>query len=306
MREKIGYLGPKGTFTETAASALFPDEELIPCTTIPHCMEAVNEGSVDYCVVPLENAIEGSVNLTMDYLFHEKVLSIVGEVVVPIRQHFMVHPDRVDDWRDVEKVYSHPQAISQCHHFLKNTLPEAETTFTNSTASAAEHIKNHPGENAGALGNSLAAKMYGLVPVRQDVHDYDNNHTRFVVLHRENVDFQSDNAKYIRDKTTMTVTLPSDFSGALHQVLSAFAWRKLNMSKIESRPTKTGLGNYFFIIDVEKKMDDIMIPGVQKELEALGCHVHIVGSYPCYRATDILMSSGVNNIVGVHLFLSDD
>ncbi|HET7627363.1 MAG TPA: prephenate dehydratase [Bacillales bacterium] len=305
MREKIGYLGPKGTFTETAACALFPDDDLVPCTTIPQCMEAVEEERLDYCIVPLENAIEGSVNLTMDYLFHEKKLAIVAEVVVPIRQHFMVHPDRVDDWRAVERVYSHPQAISQCHHFLKNVFPDAATHFTNSTASAAEYVQQHPEENAGALGNALAAKMYGLVPVKQDVHDYTNNHTRFVVLHRETVPFHSEYAKYVRDKTTLTVTLPSDFSGALHQVLSAFAWRQLNLSKIESRPTKTGLGNYFFIIDIEKKMDDVMIPGVKKELEALGCQVHIVGSYPCYRASEMLMSAGINNIVGVHLFLSD-
>lgn len=305
MREQIGYLGPKGTFTETAADALFPDEKLVPHSTIPECMEAVRSGKLDYCVVPLENAIEGSVNLTMDYLFHERTLSIVGEVVVPIRQHFMVHPDRVEDWMNVDKVYSHPQAISQTHHFLKNTLPDAETSFTNSTAAAAEWVKNHPEENAGAVGNSLAAQMYGLVTVRQDVHDYDNNHTRFVVLNRERVDFKSDNPPHIRDKTTLTVTLPHDFSGALHQVLSAFAWRKLNMSKIESRPTKTGLGNYFFIIDVDMKMDDVLLPGVQRELEALGCHVSVVGSYPCYKAEEIIMSSGVTNIVGVHLFMSD-
>lgn len=306
MREKIGYLGPKGTFTETAADALFPDEELIPYETIPACMEAVTGKQLDYCVVPLENAIEGSVNLTMDYLFHDRVLSIVGEVIVPIRQHFMVHPDRVDDWMDVETVYSHPQAIAQTHHFLKNTLSKANTTFTNSTAAAAEWVKNHPEENAGAVCNSRAGQMYGLVAVRQDVHDYDNNHTRFVVLNRESADFKTDNAPHIRDKTTMTVTLPHDFSGALHQVLSAFAWRKLNMSKIESRPTKTGLGNYFFIIDVDMKMDDVLLPGVKRELEALGCNVNIVGSYPCYRAEEIFMSSGVTNFVGVHLFMSDN
>lgn len=305
MRDKVGYLGPRGTFTETAADALFPNEELIPYATIPACMEAVSGGEVEYCVVPLENAIEGSVNLTTDYLFHKQTLSIVGEVVVPIRQHFMVHPDREADWLDVEKVYSHPQAISQTHHFLKNTFPNVDISFTNSTAAAAEWVKNHPEENAGVVANSLAAQMYGLTIVRQDVHDYSNNHTRFVVLNREQVDFKSDHAPRVRDKTTMTVTLPHDYPGALHQVLSAFAWRKLNMSKLESRPTKTGLGNYFFIIDVNYKMDEVMIPGVKSELEALGCKVNIVGSYPCYRAEEVVMSAGVNNIVGVHLFMSD-
>lgn len=305
MREKIGYLGPKGTFTQTAAEALFPDEELIPYETIPACMEAVSEDEINYCIVPLENAIEGSVNLTMDYLFYDRRLSIAGEVVIPIRQHFMVHPDHVENWKEIEKVYSHRQAISQCHHFLKNHLPEAEISFKNSTAAAAEWVKHHPGEKAGALGNSLAAQMYGLVTVRQDVHDYPNNHTRFVLLNKDGRKFKSEQTTHVRDKTTLTITLPHDYSGALHQVLSAFAWRKLNMTKIESRPTKTGLGNYFFIIDVEGKIDGVLIPGVKSELEALGCKVDIVGSYPCYKAEEIMLSAGVNNFVGVHLFMSD-
>src|SRR5699024_7464366 len=99
MRDKIGYLGPNGSFSGMAASAVFPNEEWVPFTTIPECMDAVDEETVDFAIVPMENAIEGSVNLTVDYLFYEKSLAIVGEVVVPIRQHLMVHPDRVADWR---------------------------------------------------------------------------------------------------------------------------------------------------------------------------------------------------------------
>lgn len=305
MRDKIGYLGPTGTFTEMAVSAVFPNEEGHPFTTIPECMDAVEKGTVDYAVVPMENAIEGSVNLTMDALFYEKSLTIVGEVVVPIRQHLMVHQDHAQHWQDVDVIYSHPQAISQCHHFLRNTLPHAETSFTNSTALAAEWVKNHPEENAAAIGNSLAASEYGLVTVEQDVHDYEHNDTRFVILNKEQKVLNGDHAPHVRDKTTMTVTLPHDYSGALHQVLSAFAWRHLNMTKIESRPTKTGLGNYYFIIDIAAKMDDVMIPGVRNELQALGCKVNIVGSYPCYTVEETVINAGVNNIVGVNLFLTD-
>lgn len=305
MREKIGYLGPKGSFSEMASDAVFPNEELTPCATIPECMDAVDQGTVNYAVVPMENSIEGSVNLTVDYLFYEKSLVIVGEVVVPIRQHLMVHPDREENWRDVDIVYSHPQAIAQSHHFLRDTLPDAELSFMNSTALAAEWVQNHPEENAAAIGNSLAASAYGLITVEQDVHDYENNDTRFVILNRENVKLTRNHAPHVRDKTTMTITLPNDFSGALHQVLSAFAWRHLNMTKIESRPTKTGLGNYYFIIDIDTKMDDVMLPGVKSELEALGCKVKVVGSYPCYTVEETVINSGVNNIVGVNLFLTD-
>jgi prephenate dehydratase len=287
MREtKIGYLGPVGTFTEVAAKAIFPTDDLYACKTIPDCMEGVVEGEIDYCVVPLENAIEGSVNLTVDYLFHEQTLPIIAEVVVPIQQHLMVHPQQVDDWENIKKVYSHPQAISQCHHFLKETLPNAERCFESSTASAAQWVKSHPTECVAAIGNESAAKNYGLTIVAKNAHDYENNHTRFVVLHNENTPLECEHTPVVNEKTTMTITLPSDHSGALHQVLSAFSWRKINLSKIESRPTKTGLGNYFFIIDADMKMDGILIPGVKAELEALGCKINIVGSYPCYKARE--------------------
>ncbi|TCP29803.1 prephenate dehydratase [Scopulibacillus darangshiensis] len=290
MPEKVAYLGPQGTFTEMAAKAVFKKEELTPYPTIPNCMEAVNKEEAQYAVVPIENAIEGSVNLTMDYLYHKELLTIVGEVTIPISQHLMVHPNRQDTWKDIDVVYSHPQAIAQSHHFLKENFPKAKISYTNSTAAAAEWIKSHPEENAAAVGNTLAGCKYGLSIVEQDVHDYQNNHTRFVILSQKPTDFQA--GPHERYKTTLMITLPSDYPGALHQVLSAFMWRKINMSKIESRPTKTGLGNYFFIIDVDMKMDDVLLPGVKSELEALGCQVNIIGSYPCYVVKDVLKSCG--------------
>ncbi|WP_404452236.1 prephenate dehydratase [Virgibacillus necropolis] len=287
-KTKIGYLGPVGTFTEVATKTAFPKDDLYPCKTIPDCMEGVLEGEIDYCVVPIENAIEGSVNLTVDYIFHERALPIVAEVVVPIKQHLMVHPQQIDEWQNIKKVHSHPQAISQCHHFLKDTLPDAERVFENSTASAAKWIKDHPEECLGAIGNESAAALYGLKIINWDVHDYENNHTRFVVLSCKHAQLALDHTAVLKDKTTMTITLPSNLPGALHQVLSAFVWRQINLSKVESRPTKTGLGNYFFIIDADMKMDEILIPGVKAELEALGCKVNIIGTYPCYGAKNKL------------------
>lgn len=279
---KIGYLGPEGTFTEIAAKAAFPNDNLYTYKTIPECMESVGNGEVDYCVVPIENSIEGSVNMTLDYLFHQQTLPIVGEVVVPIKQHLMMHPSQTENWNHMTHVHSHPQAISQCHHFLKDIIPNARRVFESSTAFAAEKIKNHPEEILGAIGNEAAAKLFGLTIVKRNVHDYNNNHTRFVILSRHPGQLELEHTSVLKNKTTMTVTLPADFPGSLHQVLSAFMWRKINLSKIESRPTKTGLGHYFFIIDAEMLMDDVLIPGVKAELEALGCQVGIIGSYPCY------------------------
>ncbi|MBU8905482.1 prephenate dehydratase [Desertibacillus haloalkaliphilus] len=285
MGNSVAYLGPKGTFTEMAAATIFPNEEHKPYTTIPNCMDGLAQGEVDYAVVPLENAIEGSVNLTLDYLIHKHNLPIVGEVTVPIEQHLMVHKENVDSWTTIKEVRSHPHAIAQCHEFLRNVLPDADKVYMNSTGSAVKWVKDHPEQPVAAIGNELAAKKYQLEIVQENIHDYDNNHTRFVILDRDGASIANSSPLYVGDKTTMMVTLPSDYSGALHQVLSAFAWRKLNLSKIESRPMKTGLGNYFFVIDVDHKMDDVLIPGVVAELQALDCGVRILGSYTCYSLT---------------------
>lgn len=279
---KVGFLGPKGTFTEMAVMTVFEKTEKIPYETIPRCIDAVMDGEVEYGVVPLENAIEGSVNLTIDYLIHEQPLPIVGEIHVPIQQHFMVHPANKDSQKDPEMVLSHPHAIAQCHRFLRENYPNIQIKYMNSTGAAAQYVEEHPEQCIAAIANELAADEYHLSIIHRDIHDYENNVTRFVVLHREHVQVPQ-KTNQTSEKTTILVTLPKDYPGALHQVLSAFAWRKLNLSKIESRPAKTGLGNYFFVIDVEMKMDDILIPGVKAELEALGCGVKILGSYPVFK-----------------------
>ncbi len=281
----VSYLGPRGTFSEMAVLSIFSDCERIAYSTIPNTMDALSDGEVDYAVVPLENAIEGSVNLTLDYIIHKHKLPIVGEINVPISQHLLVNQKHIDKWSEVQVVYSHPHAIAQCHEFLRTVLPHAKIQYTNSTAAAAKYVAENPDEKIAAISNILAQKEYDLAIAQADIHDYENNRTRFVILAQtENQNIGS--PYYTGDKTTMMVTLPSDFSGALHQVLSAFAWRKLNLSKIESRPMKTGLGRYFFVIDVEHRMDAVLLPGVKAELEALGCGVRILGSYPCFTITE--------------------
>ncbi|MFD1781148.1 prephenate dehydratase [Fredinandcohnia salidurans] len=278
----VGFLGPNATFTAQAVEALFPGKENKPYRTIPACIDAVENGEVDVAVVPIENTIEGTVNLTIDYLIHVKQLKIIGEVIIPIKQHLMVHPNNINNWEDVQGIYSHPHAIAQCHKFLYNHFPNIQPIETSSTGAAAKFVSEHPEQNHAAIANSFAAKEYGLTIVKHDIHDFDNNHTRFVVLHKEmlDLDLVKENTG---DKTTLMVTLPSDQAGALHQVLSVFAWRKLNLSKIESRPMKTGLGNYLFLIDIEQRMDEILIPSAIAELEALGSGVTVLGSYPYYH-----------------------
>lgn len=276
---KVGYLGPKATFTELAVKKVFTEANHQPFQTIPECMDAVVNHDVDIAVVPLENALEGSVNITLDYLTQEVDIPIVGEITLPIKQHFMVHPANAENWQQVSRIYSHSHAIAQCHRFLHKQFRGVPSESKSSTAAAAKLVQDTPESNIAAIANELAAEEYGLTIVKRNIHDFDYNHTRFVVLTEKQEHLQ----EFIganHYKTTLMITLPSDQAGALHQVLSAFAWRKLNLSKIESRPMKTGIGNYFFVIDIEMQLDEVLIPGAIAEMEALGCGVKILGSYP--------------------------
>lgn len=281
LKKKIGYLGPKGTFTKMAVDSVFNGEEYVAYRTIPECIDAVDCQDVDIAVVPLENAIEGTVHLTVDYLVHQVRLPVFAEIVVPIQQHLLAHKQFSGKLSDIEAIYSHTQAIAQCHQFIHQHMPQAAIHYTSSTARAAELV-SQSSEPIVAIGNRLSAEEYDLVICRENIHDYPNNHTRFAVLAKEK-DLVKINHPVDGEKTSLLITLPSDHAGALHQVLSAFAWRKMNLSKIESRPMKTGLGNYFFIIDVDQPVDDVLFPGVKGELEALGCEVTMLGSYPVYK-----------------------
>ncbi|MGP4108434.1 prephenate dehydratase [Virgibacillus sp. L01] len=278
---KIGYLGPRGTFTKLAVDTAFNGEDKHSFETIPECIDAVQENRIEIGVVPLENAIEGTVQLTVDYLVHQVRLPIIAEIVVPIQQHLLVSPNFSGDLSNLEEIHSHSHAIAQCHQFIHKYMPEATMNFVSSTGKAAEIISKS-NKNIAAIGNKLAAEEYGLRIYQENIHDYPNNHTRFAVL-AKNEDIVKIKHDKQAEKTSLLITLPSDYAGALHQVLSAFAWRKMNLSKIESRPMKTGLGNYFFIVDVNQPYDEVLFPSVQAELEALGCKVTVLGTYPVYQ-----------------------
>ncbi|MFD1736047.1 prephenate dehydratase [Bacillus salitolerans] len=274
----IGYLGPKATFTEQAVRTIFDGHAIKPFPSIPACIQGVEEGVITYGIVPIENTIEGSVTLTLDYLIHEYQLPIVGEIIVPIQQHLMIHPKNTKQSR-IEKILSHPHALAQCRKYLHDSFSSVEQVEMLSTSAAARYVMENSEEAIGAIANELAAKEYGLQIIARNIHDYENNHTRFVIIQRANDEVKSI-FKGEDYKTTLAITLPTDQPGALYQVLAAFAWRKLNLSKIESRPLKTGLGNYLFIIDVTESMNNILVNGAINELEALGCGVTCLGSYP--------------------------
>lgn len=280
---RIAYLGPEASFTHLAAEELFSNEWLVSYTTIPECIEAVANDEVDYAVVPLENALEGSVPLTIDYLFHDVSLHVSAEILSPIEQHFMVHPNQVNQRETIELIYSHPHALAQCHKYLYYRFRGVPLEQTTSTAAAAKYVSENPSRSIAAIGNAFAAKKYGLCIVQENIHDFHFNHTRFFVLSKVKRKITSKDHDG-QAKTTLMIKLPEDDrSGALHQVLSVFAWRRLNLSKIESRPLKTGLGQYFFIMDIIADEQEPMMIGAKEELLALGCEVKSLGTYYTYK-----------------------
>jgi prephenate dehydratase len=281
MTIKIGYLGPNGTFTEMAAKKLFNNGEFVSFSTIAGCIEAL-ESDLDYSVVPIENTIEGSVPITLDYLYHQKTYPIIAELNITINQHLMVHPNNATVWGKINTIYSHPHALSQCYQFIHKNFPNSDMLSKNSTGEAAKYISENSDEIYGAIGNELAASLYGLKIVERNIQDYPNNQTRFIVLSKKWGELPSNLHTYLHDKATFMITQKQNVPGSLHQILSAFAWRKLDLSKIESRPLKTGFGNYFFIVDVNQATNMFLLDAVKEELESLNCEVKMLGNYPCF------------------------
>lgn len=160
--KRIAYLGPEASFTYLATKGLFPNEWHIPYTSIPECIEAVAEGKVDLAVVPVENALEGSVPLTVDYLYHEANLYVTAEVMSKIQQHLLVNKIYADDWEALEEVYSHPHALAQCHKYLYYNHSLVKQTPYSSTAAAAELVSQTEDRCIAAIANESAAEKYGL------------------------------------------------------------------------------------------------------------------------------------------------
>jgi prephenate dehydratase len=283
---KIAFLGPEGTVTHEAAHYFFAGEPhvFIPYRLISDVVAATVTGETDVSLVPVENTIEGSVKDSVDLLVHEVDLPIQAEWVYPSSQNLIGHRSEYQtaegqlDLSQVKKVFSKDVAIAQCTHFLKKYLPNAIMEFSSSTAEGVRYVKEHPNQGYAAIGTKLSSKLYQTDLLAADITDHMNNFTRFLLIGHHPPELKPAEAM----KTTILVTLPEDYPGALHQVLSAFAWRRINLTKIESRPTKLRLGSYYFYIDIEGSLDSVLLPGAIAEIEAIGCVVRMLGSYPSY------------------------
>lgn len=263
---RIGFFGPSGTFTEEAALTL--EGELVSFNTIPEVFEAVNRKVVDAGVVPIENSIEGSVGITLDLLVHDYDLKIKKEIILPISHNLLVNPDA--DLEDIKIVYSHTQPLSQCRKFIEGM--KVEIRATSSTSAAAELIVGE--ETAAAIGTKRAAQIYGLNILIRDVQDYKNNLTRFVVIAHD------DHLKTGEDKTSIVFSLMEDKPGGLYDILGDFARRGINLTKIESRPSKEKLGRYIFFADFEGHHEDKEIRNILNMIKSKVGYIKIFGSYP--------------------------
>jgi prephenate dehydratase len=281
----IGFLGPRGTFTEEALrrDPGLAAGDLRPMRSFVHVLEGVSSGAVDYGFVAIENSIEGTVSITMDQLVFEQELIIVGEVVLPVTQNLVGPPGL--GLADVKRVVSFPHATGQCRAWLTANLPEVEEVAATSTAEAVRQLGEgtaglRDGHTA-AIGTALAASLYGLEVLAADIADHEGNSTRFVLVSRPDKGIPAPTG---HDKTSVVCFQSADHPGSLHGILGQFSARDLNLVKLESRPTKKGLGDYCFIIDFEGHVADEVVADCLRDLHAGLRSLKFLGSYPAAGA----------------------
>lgn len=276
----VGFFGPFGTFTEQALRTQ-PDlvlGDVIAFRTVPDVLDAVTAGQIDLGFVPLENSTEGMVNFTLDALAFDHDLVIVREVVLDIHLCLAARPGTTI--ADITDVLSIPVATAQCHRFLREHLPVAEFRTALSTAGAAEAVSEDEAIGLAAIAPRVAAERYDLEVLAENIEDHDGNQTRFVVVRREGVAKSTGH-----DRTALVVYQRADEPGSLISILQEFAARRLNLSNLISRPTKSGgLGDYCFIVFAEGHVSDDLMADTMRALHAKQGAVKFFGSWP--RADD--------------------
>jgi prephenate dehydratase len=276
---RVAYLGPEGTNTHEALMAASGgrQDEQVGLATIYDCVLAVHDGEAERAFVPIENALEGSVPATLDALAVDaEDVAIVGETVHPI--HTCLIAREPLELTAVEEVHSHPHASAQCSHFLRTRLPHARVLVASSTAEAVRTVAER-GDGAAALGSRLAAELYGCEVLRSGVDDVAGNETRFVWLERTAATPPA--GGHGPWKTAIVFWgVGAEAPGWLVRCLSEFAFRGVNLTRIESRPRKQGLGRYRFFADLEGRVDEGPVGEALEALRAHVEHLRVLGSYP--------------------------
>jgi chorismate mutase/prephenate dehydratase len=263
----IAYFGPEATFTHQAAIRRFGSSLLYsPQKTIGDVFAEVSKNRADYGVVPVENSTEGVVTHTLD-MFVDSDLKVVAQIILPVQQCLMSNSPRAR----IKKLFVHPQSLAQCRGWIQNNLPHVEIIETSSNARSAEFAAKE--RDTAAIGGMLAAEKYGLHVLEQDIQDNAANATRFLVLGRQC------SPPTGKDRTSLMFSI-ADRVGALHHALAAFRRNRINLTKIESRPSKRKAWEYFFFADCDGHMEDPRVARAIKQLEGECSFVKVLGSYP--------------------------
>jgi prephenate dehydratase len=273
---KLGYLGPEGTFSEEAGKTydkIIPGKkELVAFATFHDILFAADKGKVNEAIVPIENSIEGTIGVVTDMLVKNVDLKICQELVIPV-YHYLLAPKGVK-LSDITDIISIPQVLDQCRDYIYKHLPHVTLHLAHSTSSAVQQVATSLDKgHFAAIGTKTAAELYGLKILAGKVNAKENK-TRFVVLAKR------DHARTGHDKTSIVFAIKRDRPGGLHDALGAFASRKINLTKIESRPSKKSLGDYYFFIDMYGHRTDKLIAAALKDLKAQAGFLKILGSYP--------------------------
>ena len=270
------FLGPAGTWTDqalrsfVASGQLEPEYDELPCENMGDIFEAVDRGQADYGVVPIENSLEGPVTTTLDAFAFTSRAEILGECVLDIHQALILAPGAT--LGDVTTIASHPQGVGQCRRWLHKHLPDAQVRMASSTAAAAQMAAAD--KSIAAIANPLAAELCGAVLYEEAIEDHLSSQTRFVLIGNGAA------AKEGPGKTTLALFLKADRAGALNMILSEFAYAGVNLTLVQSRPTKRELGDYMFFVEIEGYADE---PHVRVALDCLRLklrQVKVIGSYP--------------------------
>ncbi|MCA9401928.1 MAG: prephenate dehydratase [Candidatus Omnitrophica bacterium] len=263
----IAYLGTEGSFTHLAAKKKFGSQvDYDPCSSILEVFNRVEHGECDYGVVPIENSIEGAVTHTFDILV-DSDLKVCSQVMLKISHNVLSNANL----QSIKKIYSNPQVFGQCRDWLHKHLPDAQLIPMASTTLSAQ--KAHKEKNSAALASTLAAEVYGLKVLKKNIQDVAHNTTRFLVVSNQDVPPTGN------DRTSILFSI-KDRVGALHAMLTPFFKYKINLTKIESRPSKKRAWDYYFFVDFEGHREDKNVKKALDQLEGMCKHLKIVGSYP--------------------------
>lgn len=266
---KVAYLGPEGTFTQQAALKHFGESAIsLPMAAIDEVFREVEAGAVNYGVVPVENSTEGVINHTLDS-FMDSGLRICGEVVLRIHHHLLVAETTRRD--KVSRIYSHPQSFAQCRKWLDAHFPQAERVPVSSNAEAARLVKTE--WHSAAIAGDMAAKLYGLAKLAEKIEDRPDNSTRFLIIGNQDVPISGE------DKTSLVVAMRNQ-PGALHDLLEPFHRHQIDMTRLETRPSRTGVWNYVFFIDFKGHREEPRVAAMLEEVQLRAAEVKVLGSYP--------------------------